>query len=442
MHATMMDVPLSINHLLDRAGTLFAGNEIVSRLPDKSLRTHSYGEYHRRTRRLAAALQALGLKKGDRVATLSWNHHAHLECYFGIPAAGGVMHTLNLRLAPDEIGWIAADAEDRFLVVDDILLPLYRQFADKHAFEQVIVFPFSGAPVDTGGGHSTTRRLLAAADGDGFVYAAHDEDDPIAMCYTSGTTGRPQGRRLLASLDRAAHARRRPLRPLGLAQHRLPAAGDADVPRQQLGPALRRGDARHQARLARAAPASRRPARPDHRRAADARPGRADDLDGADPGLRPLAGRAARPLEAAERHALAGRRRRGARGADPRLRQARRHDRPGLGHDRDLAAGDLVVPARRDRRPRRGRALPPRRDGRRAGAAGRRAHPRRQRRGRTVGRQERRRDPGARARSSPARTTACRRARTSSPTTAGCAPATSRRWTSSASCASPTAPRT
>jgi len=101
MRATMMDVPLSLNHLLERAGTLFAGNAIVSRMPDKTLRRHSYGEYYRRTRKLAAALQALGLKKGDRVATLCWNHHAHLECYFGIPAAGGVMHTLNLLLAAD-----------------------------------------------------------------------------------------------------------------------------------------------------------------------------------------------------------------------------------------------------------------------------------------------------------------------------------------------------
>jgi fatty-acyl-CoA synthase len=111
------------------------------------------------------------------------------------------MHTLNLRLAPDEIGWIAADAEDRFLIVDDILLPLYRQFADKHAFEKVIVFPFSGAPVDASGGHIDYEALLADADGEAFVAAAHDENDPIAMCYTSGTTGRPKGRRLLASID-------------------------------------------------------------------------------------------------------------------------------------------------------------------------------------------------------------------------------------------------
>jgi fatty-acyl-CoA synthase len=191
MRSTMMDVPLSLNHLLDRAGQLFADNEIVSRLPDKTLRRHSYGEYHRRTRRLAAALVALGLRKGDRVATLCWNHHAHLECYFGIPAAGGVMHTLNLRLAADEIGWIAHDAEDRFLIVDDILLPLYRQFADKHAFEKVIVFPFSGAKLEPE--FLDYEQLLADGDGDAFVYAPHDENDPIAMCYTSGTTGRPKG---------------------------------------------------------------------------------------------------------------------------------------------------------------------------------------------------------------------------------------------------------
>lgn len=191
MQSTMMDTPLSLNHLLERAGHLFQRNEIVSRLPDKSLRRHTYGEFYRRTRSLASALQKLGLQKGDRVATLCWNHHAHLECYFGIPAAGGVMHTLNLRLSPDEIGWIAGDAKDRFLVVDDVLLPLYKQVAPLHKFEKVIVFPFSGAPVAAE--FSDYEALLAEADPEGFRYADHGEDDPIAMCYTSGTTGRPKG---------------------------------------------------------------------------------------------------------------------------------------------------------------------------------------------------------------------------------------------------------
>jgi fatty-acyl-CoA synthase len=190
MQGTMMQDPLSLNHLLERAGKLFPESEIVSRLPDKSLRRHTYAEYYKRTRQLAAALLGQGLKKGDRVATLCWNHHAHLECYFGIPAAGGVMHTLNLRLSPDEIGWIAADANDRFLIVDDILLPLYKQFAGKHAFERVIVFPFSGAPV--AGEYADYEALLDKAP-TAFEYVPHDENDAVAMCYTSGTTGRSKG---------------------------------------------------------------------------------------------------------------------------------------------------------------------------------------------------------------------------------------------------------
>ena len=162
MISTMMDVPLSLNQFLERAGKLFADQEIVSRLPDKSLRTHTYGEYYRRTRALASALQQLGIQKGDRVATLCWNHHAHLECYFGIPAAGAVMHTLNLRLSPAELGFIAQDAADRVLIIDDILLPLYRQIEGLHRFEHVIVFPFSGAPVEAG--FLDYEALLAGAE--------------------------------------------------------------------------------------------------------------------------------------------------------------------------------------------------------------------------------------------------------------------------------------
>jgi len=191
MKSTMMSVPLSLNHLLDRAGHLFAQNEIVSRLPDKSLRRHSYGDFYRRARSLADALTRLGLRKGDCVATLCWNHHAHLESYFGIPAAGGVMHTLNLRLSAEELGSIAADAKDRFLIVDDVLLPLYRQLAPLYRFERVIVFPFSGTLVPDG--FDDYEVLLAGADEKGFRYAPHVEDDPVAMCHTSGTTGHAKG---------------------------------------------------------------------------------------------------------------------------------------------------------------------------------------------------------------------------------------------------------
>ena len=189
--STMMKVDLSINHFLDRAGTLFPKNEIVSRLPDKTFVKHTYAQFYDRTRSLAQGLKDLGLKKGDRVATLCWNHHAHLESYFGIPAAGGVMHTLNLRLSPDEIAWIANDAQDRFLIIDDILLPLYRQIEHNYTFEKVIVFPFSGAQVPAE--FMDYESWLASTDTSYFEYAPHSEDDPISICYTSGTTGQPKG---------------------------------------------------------------------------------------------------------------------------------------------------------------------------------------------------------------------------------------------------------
>lgn len=191
MRTTMMQTALSLNGFVERAGRLFGNSQIVSRLPDKTLRYHSYADWYRRTRALGAALLRRGLRKGDRVATLCWNHYAHLEAFFGIPAAGGVTHTLNLRLPPQEIGWIAQHAADRLLIVDDILLPLYRQVAQHYRFEDVVVVPLSGAPVAAE--FADYEALLRDADPDAFEYASHDENDPVALCYTSGTTGRPKG---------------------------------------------------------------------------------------------------------------------------------------------------------------------------------------------------------------------------------------------------------
>src|SRR5262245_49497115 len=190
IRSTMQRVPLSLNNLLERAGRLYSDSEIVTRLPDKSLVRHRFADFYRRARALGSALLAVGLNKGDRVATLCWNHYAHLECYFGIPAAGRVMHTLNLRLAPGEIAWIANHAQDRFLVVDDVLLPLYEQFKAEAPFEKVIVVPLTGAAVA-----APLVSYEAFLDGAprSFDYAPHEEDDPVSMCYTSGTTGRPKG---------------------------------------------------------------------------------------------------------------------------------------------------------------------------------------------------------------------------------------------------------
>ena len=185
----MMDFPLTLGHVLERAGRLFPESEIVARMPDKSLHRYRYADFHRRTLSLIAALRRLGLKRGERVATLMWNHHAHLEAYFAIPCMGGVLHTLNLRLAPDDIAYIANHAQDRILIVDDVLLPLYEKIRGQTRFEKVIVVPLSGAAVPTGCENYET--LVAGRRA--VKLPALKETAPAGLCYTSGTTGRPKG---------------------------------------------------------------------------------------------------------------------------------------------------------------------------------------------------------------------------------------------------------
>src|SRR6266540_1195899 len=106
----MASSQLTLIPLLERAGRLFPNAQIVSQRPDDTTHRYTYRDFYRRTRALAAALQEMGLRPGDRVATLMWNHAAHLEAYFGVPAAGGVLHTLNLRLHPDELVYIVNHA--------------------------------------------------------------------------------------------------------------------------------------------------------------------------------------------------------------------------------------------------------------------------------------------------------------------------------------------
>ena len=164
MHGTMMRYPLTLAPVLERAGRLFCAQHIVSRLPDKSLHRYRYRDFHGRALALGGALQAAGIAPGDRVATLMWNHYAHLEAYFAIPCAGAVLHTLNLRLHPDDIAYIADHAGDRILIVDDVLLPLYEKFRGKAKFERVIVVPLTGAALKRRAAASARLpRLLSSA---------------------------------------------------------------------------------------------------------------------------------------------------------------------------------------------------------------------------------------------------------------------------------------
>src|SRR5262249_23634788 len=135
----MMDFQLTLPPLLRRAETFFGEQEVVTRLPDKGFHRYTNRDLARRAKQLAVALHGIGLERGDRVATLCWNHYQHLEAYFGVPCGGFVLHTLNLRLHPKDIGYIAAHAGDRALIVDRSLVPLYEQFAGEAEIEHVFV---------------------------------------------------------------------------------------------------------------------------------------------------------------------------------------------------------------------------------------------------------------------------------------------------------------
>src|SRR5262249_2501510 len=120
-------------------------------------------------------------QRGDRVATLCWNHQQHLEAYLGIPCAGLVLHTLNIRLHPKDLAYIASHAGDRAVIVDRSLLPLLEAFREHTSIEHVLVV------------EDSYEELLAGADPDAWSDPALDEREAAAMCYTSGTTGRPKG---------------------------------------------------------------------------------------------------------------------------------------------------------------------------------------------------------------------------------------------------------
>ncbi|MEO8876251.1 MAG: long-chain fatty acid--CoA ligase [Polyangiaceae bacterium] len=190
-HARMMDFPLTLTHFFDRARQFFPKGEIVSRLADGSLHRTNYGAFAKRTLLLASALQKLGVKPGDRVATFAWNNYRHLEAYFAIPCMGATLHTLNLRLHPDEVGYIARHAEDQIVIVDESLLPLFEKFRSHiPSLRHVIVI--RDAPAKAGAPDLDYEELLAAADPK-YEFPELDERQEAALCYTSGTTGNPKG---------------------------------------------------------------------------------------------------------------------------------------------------------------------------------------------------------------------------------------------------------
>ena len=185
----MMDFPLTLAAIFRHAEQVHPRREIVTRRPDGSLHRHTYADFAARVRRLAGALHRLGIRPGDRVATLGWNHFQHLEAYFAIPLAGGVLHTLNLRLHPDDIAFIVNDADDGLVLVDESLLPLWEQVAPRTRVARAIVV---GATRGVPPGYLEYEALLEDADPLEAIIDP-DERSAAAMCYTTGTTGQPKG---------------------------------------------------------------------------------------------------------------------------------------------------------------------------------------------------------------------------------------------------------
>lgn len=190
----MMQDPLTVGPMLEHAEKFFAKKEVISQTHDK-LHRLTYADIGGRTRRLMSVLDELGVQKGDRVGTLAWNHHRHLEIYFGAPGMGAVLHTINIRLSPEHIIYIINHAEDKVLFVDEDILPLVEAVQDKlqtvEAF--VVMTDKSDLPESSLKPLYSYEELLQTGNPEHEFDRTIDENDPAGMCYTSATTGKPKG---------------------------------------------------------------------------------------------------------------------------------------------------------------------------------------------------------------------------------------------------------
>ena len=190
LEGLVQDFQLTLPYFLRRAEQLYGHREIVTRRTDKSFHRHTYADFVSRSKKLAVALGNLGLEPGDRVGTLGWNTYQHLEAYFGVPSSGLVLHTLNPRLHEDDLAYIAGHAEDRVMLVDETLVSVFEKFRERTGVDHAVVVTESG---DVPEGMISYEDLIGDSDEADFEYPDFDENQAAAMCYTSGTTGRPKG---------------------------------------------------------------------------------------------------------------------------------------------------------------------------------------------------------------------------------------------------------
>ncbi|HLT90922.1 MAG TPA: 3-(methylthio)propionyl-CoA ligase [Woeseiaceae bacterium] len=194
MRGLMMDTPLLISGIARHAEAFFGDREIVSVTQDTPLHRYRYSDCMQRARRLANALDRLGLARGDRVATLAWNDHRHLEAYYGIGGAGYVCHTINPRLFIDQVAFIINHAGDRWIFTDPMFVPMLEKIADKTPFvEGWVVLTDDAHMPETSLPNAISYEHLIADESDEYAWPELDEHEAVALCYTSGTTGDPKG---------------------------------------------------------------------------------------------------------------------------------------------------------------------------------------------------------------------------------------------------------
>jgi len=192
MRSTMPDFPLTLQHFLWRSTTLYPSKAIVTRR-ESGRHRYTYGEFGQRVAQLAHALRELGIAPGDRVGTLAWNNYRHLELYFAVPCSGAVLHTLNPRLFPEHLEYVINDAEDQVIFVDASVLPVLQRVAGNLKTVKHFVVMADGPSPDGQVKPVVSYEELIASRPTTFSWPTLDERDAAAMCYTSGTTGKPKG---------------------------------------------------------------------------------------------------------------------------------------------------------------------------------------------------------------------------------------------------------
>ncbi len=194
MKGLMQDWPLLASTILDHANNNHAEREIVTRTIEGPLHRYTYADLHSRARRVAKALEKRGIQLGDRVGTMAWNTHRHLEAWYGIMGLGAIYHTINPRLFPEQLVYIINHAEDRVVFVDLTFIPILEGIQDQLKSVEAFVVMTDAAhmPETSLKGAIAYEDLIGGADDD-FAWKVFDENTAAGLCYTSGTTGNPKG---------------------------------------------------------------------------------------------------------------------------------------------------------------------------------------------------------------------------------------------------------